>query len=254
MNPVFNRDFNRDFNWDFNWKVSFFALACLLLFLGLGNWQLDRAQEKTLLLARQEARASQPAQGMGALPLSGDLAGLPVRLTGELDGKAIFLLDNRVLDGRVGFEVHQVFHDVSGLALLVNRGFVPQGRTRNDPVTIPPVTNPTGELRGRVYQSVARGRVRQGESMSRAEFPLVVQHIDQVQFGDLLGIELYPHVIRLEEGEPGALPRYWPVTVMQPARHRAYAVQWFAMALAVTIAWGFFSFRKMDKNDDRTSP
>jgi cytochrome oxidase assembly protein ShyY1 len=31
---------------------------------------------------------------------------------------------------------------------------------------------------------------------------------------------------------------------MTPEKHFGYALQWFTMALAVTLAWLFFSFRK----------
>jgi cytochrome oxidase assembly protein ShyY1 len=31
---------------------------------------------------------------------------------------------------------------------------------------------------------------------------------------------------------------------MSPEKHKGYAIQWFSMALAVLIAWLFFSFSK----------
>jgi surfeit locus 1 family protein len=49
--------------------------------------------------------------------------------------------------------------------------------------------------------------------------------------------------LRLDETTPSALPRYWPVTSMSPEKHRGYAVQWFLMAIAVIIAFGYFTFR-----------
>jgi cytochrome oxidase assembly protein ShyY1 len=63
------------------------------------------------------------------------------------------------------------------------------------------------------------------------------------------GERVYPLVIRLEIDQLGSLPRYWPSTVMSPEKHKGYAIQWFSMALAVLIAWLFFSFSK-DLNHD----
>jgi cytochrome oxidase assembly protein ShyY1 len=41
--------------------------------------------------------------------------------------------------------------------------------------------------------------------------------------------------VRIDEGNLGVEQRYWPVVNMAPSKHRAYAVQWFAMAAAVLI-------------------
>ena len=49
-------------------------------------------------------------------------------MQGAFDEKVILLLDNKTLDGAVGFEVLQLFRDKTGLNFLVNRGFVPAGR------------------------------------------------------------------------------------------------------------------------------
>jgi len=82
------------------------------------------------------------------------------------------------------------------------------------------------------------------QSPLSVEFPIIVQQIDVEKMNDAVGKRVYPFVIRLEADQFGALPRYWPSTVMSPEKHRGYAIQWFLMALAVLIAWWFFSFRK----------
>jgi cytochrome oxidase assembly protein ShyY1 len=53
----------------------------------------------------------------------------------------------------------------------------------------------------------------------------------------------FPHSVRLAEGSPGALTRYWPVISTAPEKHRAYAVQWFAMAAVLLGLFLYTSLR-----------
>ncbi len=234
----------------FNWKVSLFALICLVTFINLGLWQLSREDEKRGFLAQQAERINQPAIAANDLKQEGELYGLPVVLTGRFDEQAVFLLDNRVLNGKVGFEVQHVFHDISDRSFLVNRGFVQMGRTRQDPVDIPVVAEQQVSIKGYIYQRDNSNVAMQNGNIAESPFPVIVQHTDIVQFGKRTETMLYPHVIRLLEGEVGALPRYWPDTTMLPEKHRGYAIQWFTMAFAVTLAWLFFSFRKDEPTEN----
>lgn len=231
----------------FNWKLSVFALVCLVVFIQLGVWQLSREEEKRAFLQQQQIRVTQEPLPASEIPLEGELYGLPVILRGTFDQEMTFLLDNRVLNGKVGFEVQQLFRDTSGGNYLVNRGFVQMGRTRQDPVDIPSVSTGEVSVKGYIYQRDKSNTAMHNGDISNTPFPVIVQHTDIVQFGNRLDVELYPHLIRLLEGEIGALPRHWPDTTMQPEQHRGYAIQWFTMALAVTMAWMFASFIKEDR-------
>ncbi len=44
---------------------------------------------------------------------------------------------------------------------------------------------------------------------------------------------LFPYAVRLAEGQPGVLVRHWPVVLVDSGRNFSYALQWFAMAIAV---------------------
>jgi cytochrome oxidase assembly protein ShyY1 len=47
--------------------------------------------------------------------------------------------------------------------------------------------------------------------------------------------------VRIDSGQPGALEVDWQVINVSPAKHHGYAVQWFAMALALAVIFGFRS-------------
>lgn len=231
----------------FNWRVSIFAFVCLVLFVNLGYWQLNREIEKREFIAELSVRESQRQMLAIELPIQGDLSGVPVLLTGEY-GDVVALLDNRVLKGIVGFEVHQIFYDDSRQVFLVNRGFVAMGRTRADPVIIPEVRLGKMSIHGKVYQSDGTPFQLKREQGQIKQFPAIVQQVEMERLSDSLDLDIYPYVVRLSADQPGALPRYWPNIVMAPQKHRGYAVQWFAMAFAVLIAWLFFSFRVIDED------
>jgi len=230
----------------FNWRVSTFAAVCLVSFVNLGFWQLARESEKRELIAVRESRQSKEPVSAIDLPDHLNLAGVLVQLTGQY-GDVVALLDNRVLEGRVGFEVHQAFFDESDRVFLVNRGFVVMARTRQDPPAIPEIRSGRVSIRGSVYQRRGVPLQLKREQGPIVKFPAIVQQVDMSRLSESLGTEIYPYVIRLAPDQFGALPRHWPETVMQPEQHRGYAIQWFVMAIAVLIAWLFFSFREEEE-------
>ena len=227
----------------YNIRMTAFSLFCFTSFILLGFWQLDREKQKLVLIADRDAKKA------GSVVEIGDLEtnvvaedSLPVKMSGTYLENFTLLLDNIVLNGQVGFEVVQLFRDKSDNHVMVNRGFVPMGRTREDPVNIPTVGLDHLEVLGRIYLPESTPIVLSSEKVDIDSFPAIVQRADAEILSNRLGKKIYPHIIRLNEGQQGALPRYWPDTVMPPEKHRGYAIQWFMMALAIVIAWLFLSF------------
>ena len=90
---------------------SLLVLALLAVLIGLGVWQLQRAQEKRELLAREALQAVAAPLGVAEVERLGDPAFRPVRLTGRFDAAHSLLLDNRQRGGRPGVELLQPFLD-----------------------------------------------------------------------------------------------------------------------------------------------
>jgi surfeit locus 1 family protein len=225
-----------------NWKVTLFSVVSCAGFVYLGLWQMDRAVEKTRLIAAAAQHAAMAAEPLSQLTNDRAAVDTHVKASGDYQQGISFLLDNRVLDGQVGFDVLVPFQDQSdGRLVLVNRGFVPMGRTRDDPPAIPGLQPNPQSLTGHVYVATRRhDEERMLKSVGAAG--IILQLEDPLLVAADLGAEIYSHVVRLDESDPNALPRNWVVTVMLPARHTGYAIQWFLMALAVTVAWVVFSF------------
>lgn len=214
-----------------DWRIAVFSLGFLVLFLNLGVWQLERATEKQQMLASAEVQATEPGVEFAAgVEIK---SGEPLRATGRFLAAPTLLLDNRVLNGRVGYEVLQVFAVDDAPDLLVNRGFVPGTKTRTNRPDIPPYYAGNQEIRGLAYlteMTVPTDNLLAGD-------PYLVQVAKPRLLAETLGLELFPFILRLDESHPDALPRYWPITTMSPQRHMGYAVTWFVMAIAIVIAF-----------------
>lgn len=218
-------------------RVVGIALPLLLLplLLGLGFWQLERAAEKRQLEANWQARSALPAQTLVSLEGQRDLAYRRVQLQGRFDGEHTLLLDNRVRDGHPGVEVLQPFYDQrSGLWLLVNRGW----QRWQDRRELPRVHTPEAQLNltAWVYQS-HETPLQLGAAPSQG-WPRLVTEANPQALWQRLERAGFAYEVRLTPG-PAALDTRWPPVNMSPAKHTAYAWQWFALALALLClsAW-----------------
>ena len=86
------------------WIPTLAVVLIVPLLLSLGFWQLDRADEKRALINRQNARKMQPVvQLSGGFENADDLRYMNVAASGRYDAEHQFLIDNQVVNGKVGF-------------------------------------------------------------------------------------------------------------------------------------------------------
>lgn len=226
---------------DFEWRTTLFVVVMLPVLVSLGFWQLERAEEKARIGAAFEARQALPPAPLGAL-LAQDAATLayrPVTLTGRFREGQYFLLDNRLQQGRYGNEVIGIveLEGRPGVA-LVNRGWLPADASRRTLPEAPPVPGQV-TLRGQVY-------IPPGDPYLLAEtalaegWPKRIQAVEMDRLAASLqldGAEMFPHLVRIDPGETGALAVDWQVVNVSPAKHQGYAVQWFVMAVVLAIIY-----------------
>lgn len=223
------------FSWQPNAKSLLFVLLMTPLLISLGYWQLDRAREKVEILA--EFKANQEAQPVAfeGLDLSENLQYRQVQFVGELDASRRVLLDNRVRNGRPGYEVFEVLTLASSeLKILVNRGWVQASLDRNQLPVIDPVLGSV-PLRGSLYK-VLRGGLQLDDGVRAVEnWPARIGWISTERAAEVFGDEFFAYQLRLERDSIGALITGWPTVSVQPEKHTAYAVQWFVMALVLLL-------------------
>ncbi|AFP29003.1 SURF1 family protein [Marinobacter sp. BSs20148] len=215
-----------------------FSGLFLPLLLGLGVWQLQRAEFKQQQQVQWDQQTSELAWPQ--LVEQGLDAGRPVQLNGSY-GDTTWLLDNRTRDGMAGYEVLTVFYPLQGPALVVNRGWVIAPRTREQLPEIP-ATQERVEISGRLAdfpQPPVLAAVQPGSG-----WPRRVQSLPPEVAQDVVP-EIPRLILRLaDQNQPGALRADWAPDRMAVATHYGYATQWFALALMLTMLTVVASYRK----------
>ena len=215
------------------------TLAGIGVFCALGVWQLDRAAYKQTVLARFDRAAAAAPESLAQAvsdPMPNDYP--HVEVSGYLDGDRVYFLDNQMRAGRLGVMVFVPFMPKgSAHPLLVNLGFLakmgPDSTTLPD---VPPI--PAGEvtLTGIYAPPPLPGLKLGGNPLVRQKtWPKLVTWIDTREIGADLHRKVYPHVLLLDPDPHSAYLRHWTANVMPPARHRAYALQWFSFAIAAIV-------------------
>ena len=232
-----------------DWKSSVLVLLVLPILLWLGFWQLQREQEKLQILAHFQARLAETPVAIEQLAAQDDLAWQQVKLQGKFDAERIYLLDNQIRSGRVGFDVLQLFR-VTGAQMLVwvNRGWVAGKRLRSE---LPDVNTPVDQITVTGYVYVPAGTAfslkddtpADDRSCAAAEtWPCVIQNVNVARLATGVDTrEAFAQVVRLSDDSPAALQADWPTISVQPAKHRGYAVQWFSMAVALLVFYVWHS-------------
>lgn len=206
------------------------VLVLLPMLVFLGFWQMERGEQKRQLLGSYAERRAASPMASEQLQAVEDPAFRRVRLQGQFDPEHSVMLDNRIRDGQVGVELLQPFLDhASGLWLLLNRGWLPWPDRRVAPV----FTTPPQPVSLDAWVYVAPGETFQLHAdPAGASWPRLVTTVNPAQLWRELGVNGFAYELR-EEAGPTAYRADWPVVAMGPEKHLAYAVQWFALAVAL---------------------
>ncbi|MFN3578870.1 MAG: SURF1 family protein [Pseudomonas sp.] len=214
------------------WPLWLFVLAFMPILLSLGYWQLQRADEKQMLQAQMDTNRSALAQNLLELDQLEDRAWRPLQLQGEFDPEHIWLLDNRTRDGKAGVEVLQLFRDqLSAQPIVINRGWVAWPARRQ----LPSIDTPKGilQLDAEAVPQAEQGFTL-GQQADATGWPRLITQVDLQRFAEEAAEpNLLSWSARLKIGSPAALTLSWPPLPTTASKHTAYAVQWFALALAL---------------------
>jgi len=206
-----------------------FAVACMFL----GRWQWHRHEAKAARAERIDSHYSaSPVPLSRALP--GPDAKLPlaqewslVTATGRYAAQHVILVRNRPNNGVFGYEVVVPLDLADGTSLLVDRGWIPNGRTAAEPSRTP--ATPAGDI-------TVTGWLRLGEpSLGRQMSNGQLASINLAEARAQTGTSLYgAYLIRRSEAGPPdehiehAQALGPPDTGQGP--HLAYALQWWLAA------------------------
>lgn len=222
------------------------ALATLLgmaLTTALGFWQLDRAAQKLALQAHMAAQSSQRWVDTSALlahPEPTALLHQYARLRGQWLAERTLYLDNRPMQGKVGFFVVTPLQlEGTAQTVLVLRGWVQ--RNFEQRAQLPAIQTPTGTvtLEGRI--ALPPGKLFE---LGTPAHTAIRQNLDLQQFHDETGLAVLPVVLMQSGPASEGLLREWPEPNVGVDKHYGYAVQWFAMAAALALLYLWYQILK----------
>ena len=238
-------------SWEFTpglWPTSVTFLV-LPVFIYLGLWQLDRAEQKRALHHEFETRQDADVidlNSMRALHKSFDeLNWRNISAEGTFSEEINILLDNQIENGMAGYFVYSPFKlKEQNLWVLVNRGWITVGDSRD----VPPRTeaaeealNITGSVKPPPWTGIllAENIIEQlDESTYR------VQKLELNGIEELLNIELLPYIIRMDLKSPAGFIRQWKVPGTGEEKNLGYAFQWFAMATVILFVYLILSIKR----------
>lgn len=227
-------------------------LLLVAITVALGNWQRQRAQEKLSLRDQYEAASHSP-------PLSLDAATAAtvdparfrfraVRAQGVYDAMHQLLIDNRVHEGRAGFEVVAPLKLGEGPGyVLVDRGWVAQGASRG---ALPQVQPPAGTIvvDGRINLPPARYLELGADSNPGP----IRENLDIARIAASTGLSLLPFIVEQTRDTGDGLVRDWPAPDFGIEQHRSYMVQWYSLAALGVVLWLVLNWR-VEKGDGAAS-
>lgn len=244
--------------WQFRprlWPTVVTAILFPVLIL-LGFWQLQRADYKRGLL-QQYARVSSLAPvSLNRVVAAGRLAELShyqhVNVRGYYDGAHQVLLQNMANAGNAGEDGYDVLtpfvFEPGGQIVMVDRGFIVRapGDTELPNVQL---ESRVREVTGVLADLPAPG-LRLGKIIVPAGWPKLILFPTHATLTGLYGPKLLRPLLQLDAGQPDGYVRDWrPSFGLTPLRHDAYAMQWYALALALLLIWIVVNSKRIKPDD-----
>ncbi|GAA3963587.1 SURF1 family protein [Allohahella marinimesophila] len=233
-----------------HWKILLFAGFFTPLFIYLGLWQLSRSDEKADLMSRLEAGSEAEPRLFDWQSSDRPEGFTRLRIKGEFLPDRQVLYDNQIFQGAFGYRVFTPFCDPETQScLLVERGWVPGDARRSTLPSAEALSVPEGlvEIVGQADTLQAAPLIMENTEANarKAQWPRRVQMMvdppallegfaDSAFLADRpASPSVLPWVLRMAPESPGGLQPFWTPNVMSAAKHTGYALQWFAMAIAL---------------------
>lgn len=227
------------------WALTLVAVILLPIFLALGYWQLQRAEQKHELQIEYDTRASDASVRIPShVQQAEDLRFYRVVADGTYDADYQLLLDNRVHHGVAGFFVITPLRiSDSDVRVMVNRGWLAWGESRE---SSPEIEVPQGSQKITGVATVPTERVfTLGElGPVQKSQPTLWPYLDLERYRKTVPFPVQPIIILLDPAsDAGGFTREWNRLEAGIAVHQGYAFQWFALAAGMLVIYILLSRR-----------
>lgn len=234
--------------------LAFLLLLAVLIKLGI--WQWDKGQIKKELIHNLEVRSQLDAVSLkDALSIENPKKNadyLPVYLKGRPLIDFSIVIDNQKQGRQLGYEIFTLFKaDSFKTPILVSRGWLARKDFYEKVPQIPEFKETV--IEGSLYYSKGDNQfVADNAIWEKHQKSYLLGQFDLQTVADKLqqiGYHSAPFVIRQKAQNDSPFVRQWALIASPPAKHTAYAVQWFGMALALIIIFIVTNSKRVNRHE-----
>jgi len=232
-------------------------IICIPLFIKLGEWQYNKAQQK---LAVQAVYAKSQYNGVLDFPLTisnTDEVAIEawkykkVKLSGYYAPQYQILLDNQTEGNRAGYHVITPLKILNTQQyVLVNRGWVVAKDTHTE---LPTFETPTTlqHIEGQIWVPSKKFFTLEDVATQTANLAQTAwQNMDMKKYQKAFPIKVSAMAIKLDpKVTEGGFVRNWQIPVDRIATNIGYAYQWFGFAIATFFIYLYMSFTRVTRDN-----
>ena len=224
---------------------AFLIIATLALLISLGFWQLDRANEKRAIEDQIANANANDVELITDVDLLSEKEYYHVRLQGSYIKDKQFIYDNQIVDQISGYYVLTPFVlKGDSRAILINRGFIPWNG-RRDQIADIDIGAKIAEVKVQISKPVKRMELKASEITQ--DFPVLVQALDVDEMSIIASLDFANIVGLLSPESENGFVRKWDPYTGSIERHIGYAIQWFLMALVLSIIGALLALKQQRK-------
>ena len=212
---------------------AFLIIATLALLITLGFWQLDRADEKRAIEDQVANANANIAELITDVDLLSEKEYYHVHLQGSYIKDKQFIYDNQIVDQIPGYYVLTPFVlKGDSKVILINRGFIPWNG-RRDQIADIDIGAEITEVKVQISKPVKRIELKADQI--KPDFPVLIQALDMDEMSAIASLDFASIVGLLSPESENGFVRQWEPYTGSIERHIGYAIQWFLMALVLSI-------------------
>ncbi|MDD1826621.1 SURF1 family protein [Photobacterium sp. ZSDE20] len=244
------------------WVAVVLTLVSVGILIKLGLWQLDRGNEKLRYEQQLSQRATQSSrpldtvisewreesvrtqQSLNPSTLNGLKADVQLVKTSGL----VFLLDNQINQGTVGYVIYmlgEVQTQDGRKQLLIDLGFVAASNDRRELPQIGQITLPI-KMSGRLYTRSVNPLSQELGLENTA--PKRIQNINIEALSKYTGQEVLPFIFQPQSLDLWPYEMLWRPTAMKSEKHFGYSFQWFVMATVLLSLMLLIGYRHLKRH------
>ena len=216
---------------NFKSKILIFAIIFVPITISLGIWQIERANEKKLIIANYDKLLVSAPIALQKNQMLNNWQ--PIETTGTYEDTIVYE-DNAINNGKAGFKVYHLFRNDDGTFIFIHRGFIERNLIKNN---LPEVEIPTekksiyGTTLFKQNNTFVKN-IEESDSRIIQEFNASLL-IDKYPM--LKDKYLHPFLFNLDIRD---VDKYQPIEKpvnMTASKHIGYAIQWFGLCAALII-------------------